>query len=603
MARIDQLIYTWSEVGLSGRTAGFRIRAASQELSNDRNPRYRDLERYLPYTLPPGMHASSVRAVDAPICLALINAEEERILVRKELLDVESVGRPGAYLTHLLAGLPAHFSARDAILLWHSDLWVTTKNPLDPRQLLLDPLPEQKLFSRETPAWQIASIDNFRASLRLALAHFLRSSSLQQLALSGASESIAALIWGVTQSLPLALLAGTTFSTYTDGRDRGEETIAGFFSERFLPPDESSFDVDTAAAKPRPKVEGIVEQYINFAVTKLCRRMQVPLQREDQLASFIEQADKQNVREVAALLRLFETYQQEQEQKRRAAEQQRIRGQEHYKPVMPPIQPVPLVNREVQGDQPVTARPYRRQPTTRQQPAALAPQSSPLQDVRTDGFTSQPPQRPVPVSIRARNATGALVSEFRQELGQIRSRRVLYRVVLLSLCLNVLLLVGLFISLIARAPQPNSPGLVVSTHTPPVSKPAPTVPARRTVTPTPVLTDDVAFAAANSPSAAKNTAFTFSVAVKNSGSSIWNAQHYQLKCIPNPDPGTTTDQDCPVEQQLAVITSSVAPGSVYTFTFQFQSPGPVGSHTIKVQMFRDQTPFGQSKLLSFKITS
>lgn len=598
MARIDQLIYTWSKVGLSGRTAGFRIRAASQGLSDDRSPRYRSLERYLPYNLPSGVRAISIRAADAPICLALIDAEEERILVRREMLDVESVGRPGAYLTHLLAGLPAHFSARDAILLWHSDLWVTTKNPLSPRQLLLDPLPEQRLFSRETPVWQIASMDNFRASLCLALAHFLRSSSPGQLALSGSSETIAALIWGVTQSLPLALLVGMTFSTYTDGRDAGEEIIAGFFSERFLPPGESSFDVDTAASRPHPEVEGMVEQYINFAVTELCRRVQVPQPREDQLASLIEQADKQDIRDIAALLRLFKTYQQKQEQKLRVAEQQRSREQERYKPVMPAIQPVPLVDREVQSDQPATARPYRRQP------AALAPQNLPQRDVPTGGFTSQPPQRPVPISTRAKIATGALASQFRQELEQIRPRHVLYRVVLLSLCLNVLLLGALIISLIARAPQPNSPGLVASTHTPSVPRRTPPVLVRGTVTPIPILTDDVTFSAISSPSAAKNAAFTFSVAVKNSGSSTWNVQqHYQLKCIPNPDPGTTTDQDCPAEQQLALVTASVAPGAVYTFVFQFQSPGPAGPHSIKVQMFRDQTPFGKSELLSFKITA
>src|SRR5581483_10643099 len=182
---------------------------------------------------------------------------------------------------------------------------------------------------------------------------------------------------------------------------------------------------------------------------ELCRRVQVPSQREDQLASLIEQADKQNVRDVAALLQLFEVYQQEQEQKRLAAEQQKIREQERYKPVMPSIQPVPVVEREIQSDQPATARPYRQQPITRQQLAALAAQNSPQQDARTRGFTSEPPQRPEPIGIRARNATGALVSQFQQELEQIRPRRVLYRVVLLSLCLNVLLLAGLFISLIA----------------------------------------------------------------------------------------------------------------------------------------------------------
>src|SRR5581483_6223662 len=283
---------------------------------------------------------------------------------------------------------------------------------------------------------------------------------------------------------------------------------------------------DTAAALPRPKVDGIVEHYINFSVTELCRRVQVPSQREDQLASLIEQADKQNVRDVAALLQLFEVYQQEQEQKRLAAEQQKIREQERYKPVMPSIQPVPVVEREIQSDQPATARPYR------QQPAALAPQNSPQQDVRTRGFTSEPPQRPEPIGIRARDATGALVSQFQQELEQIRPRRVLYRVVLLSLCLNVLLLAGLFISLIARAPQPGS-GLVASTHTPSVPRRTPPVPVRSTVTPTPVLTYDVAFSSANTPSAAKNAAFTFSVVVKNSGSSTWSAQHYQLRCIPD----------------------------------------------------------------------
>src|SRR2546421_12745914 len=81
---LEQLWYTWSAVGLGSLTAGFRIRAASQGLSDVRSPHMLALDRYLRYVLPAGTDPFAITPDMAPICLSLIQTEQgERILVNK----------------------------------------------------------------------------------------------------------------------------------------------------------------------------------------------------------------------------------------------------------------------------------------------------------------------------------------------------------------------------------------------------------------------------------------------------------------------------------------------------------------------------------------
>lgn len=585
MTVIDQLVYTWSDIGLSGQTAGFRIRAASQGLSDDRNMRYRLLEAYLQYNLPPGVRASSIHAADAPISLALIHTSQERILVRKELLEADGAGRPGAYLTHLLAGLPAHFSARDAILLWHDDLWVTTKNPLGSHQLSLDPIPEQRLCSPRNTTWKISSFDTFRTSLRLALAHFLDSSSPPRLYLSGSSESIATLIWGITQSLPLALIRGVTFNTYEDDLSGSNETIVGLFSERFLPRGESAFDVDTATVSSLPEEDEVITHYSNFAADALYRRARDPRQSKDQLATFIERAEQQDIMNATALLQRYQEYQQEQ---RKLREQQRSRVSASA------VQPPPSL---AQSAFPAS---YLSEQATPQNPSELPGGL----DRRDQSYN--PPPRPVAFRLAdAKTAVRATASQLLLEVGQTRSSPVLYRSILLSAVLNALLFVALIISLIALPVNANSArqnAFAQLTQTAPAILADPT--SRPTIPPKPPEDDAVTFlpTLTNTPTAKANASFAFAVEVQNSGSNTWSPQQkYQLKCIPDPAPGK--DQDCPGVKVLATVTVSVPSRQNYIFVFTTKSPGPAGKHTLKIQMFRDQTPFGLPHILSFIITS
>src|SRR5437588_8790898 len=115
---VEQLWYTWSDVGLDTIRAGFRIRAASEGLQEYRSLRVQDLDRYQRYALPPDVNPVVITLNMAPVCLSLIDTGQERILVHKAYAGRDGVGRYGSFFIHLLAGLPKDFSAMDAILLW-----------------------------------------------------------------------------------------------------------------------------------------------------------------------------------------------------------------------------------------------------------------------------------------------------------------------------------------------------------------------------------------------------------------------------------------------------------------------------------------------------
>src|SRR5436305_4110996 len=121
---IDQLWYTWSGTGLGGIRGGFQIRAASDGLRAIRTERMQNLDRYQGrYELPRLAKNLDVPVGIAPICLSFIITEKEKILVHKVYRSEDDVGRTGSFFIHLLANLPADFSATQAILLWKSTFW------------------------------------------------------------------------------------------------------------------------------------------------------------------------------------------------------------------------------------------------------------------------------------------------------------------------------------------------------------------------------------------------------------------------------------------------------------------------------------------------
>ena len=119
--KIEQLWYTWSDVGLETINAGYRIRAVSPGLSDLRSERVGNLSPYLRYALPPGTNPIHITLAMAPVSLTFVNMGTDRVLIRKVYTGRDAVGRYGVFFAHALIGLPPEFTAKDAIELWNAE--------------------------------------------------------------------------------------------------------------------------------------------------------------------------------------------------------------------------------------------------------------------------------------------------------------------------------------------------------------------------------------------------------------------------------------------------------------------------------------------------
>jgi hypothetical protein len=256
---IDQLWYTWSDIGLGGITpfglaptqrGGWQVRAASQKLLDDHGKRFVNLDRYLRYQLPSGTDQYALELEDAPICLCLATVERERILVSKQYSGEDGYSREGVHFAHLLAGLPDFYSASDAILTWRSSFWQKAE-PNDARTTL-DAISLQSLAAEATFLWSQMServksylpfiiqsylaiennsreknnipttSDKRKAPGRFSfLKNFAQSSSdntpqadVRHIYIAAAPDEVAEVIYWLTKSLPKSLLNALTFSTY-----------------------------------------------------------------------------------------------------------------------------------------------------------------------------------------------------------------------------------------------------------------------------------------------------------------------------------------------------------------------------------------------------
>src|SRR6266705_416878 len=247
--KLEQLWYTWSPIGL-GVTTEYRVRAASRDLLDIRNERYKRMDPYLRYTLPQGVDPYGIPLEKAPTCLAFIDVGQERILIRKKYIGRDLVGRPGNFFSHLVAipkptagdasddiySPPASnspspvFTAWDAISLWESDFWAKS-DTLDANTLELQPTThsELKSLSPYANAQPLSMMDSTKVEkyLPIVIQAFLTYGARMRLYMATQPEMVAALIWGLTRSMPQQLLTDLTFSTYETDYQRSPCQIVG----------------------------------------------------------------------------------------------------------------------------------------------------------------------------------------------------------------------------------------------------------------------------------------------------------------------------------------------------------------------------------------
>jgi len=237
---IEQLWYTWSDIGIDSISAGYRIRAASGGLRDLQSALVQRLDVYQRYLLPKDADLFIDTSI-APVCLALINTGNEHILVHKVYTGRDGVGRYGAFSIHLLAKLPTAFSAIDAISTWGaSSFWqhfeVKGRDTLDPV-----PLAELQSIARSgtyLPAMRDErDVEMIRWYLPLILEAYLTKNlhceqsglprTQYKIYIAATDHEVALLISGLIQCLPEQLVKDLTFSTYEHDVTEATTEIVG----------------------------------------------------------------------------------------------------------------------------------------------------------------------------------------------------------------------------------------------------------------------------------------------------------------------------------------------------------------------------------------
>lgn len=296
---VEQICYTWSVNGLGRMNVGYRVRAVSPGLRDLQSARFAHIDSYLRYRQPDGVATS-----EAPVCLSLAYNGYERILVRKVYRGVDLSNRPSVYFSHLLAGLPDDFTARHAIRLWHCpQLWRETDDDFDSRKVDLEALPYSKL--RELVDTSSATFDftPLWEQLVFTIQVFLAQGVPHHFYVFGHSDRIAALLWGLTHSLPLAMLRDLTFSTYEYDIAKYEAVFVGtlmandlpatYYNEGYL-----TVNVDTGRCSPF-KTNEELEKYARYAAECLLRR------NTFELDSLVAEADKREIASTEEFINLY----------------------------------------------------------------------------------------------------------------------------------------------------------------------------------------------------------------------------------------------------------------------------------------------------------
>lgn len=233
---VEQLWYTWSDVGLSTIHAGLRIRAASPGLTEIYSERVKSMERNMRYFLPPGANRFAVTPEMAPVGLAFVRSEwnNEYLLIHKNYLGEDGVGRSGNFFVHVLAlgENSSDFSTEDAIWRWEADIWKTNSESLDRRTTTLNPLSIEEV-DNSTTRFRPENFRQVQDALQFVIEAYLmrkdkdRNIPIYIAAPANQVAKIAAIIAGLTNCLPAQLFSDLTFSTYEPDITKATTEIVG----------------------------------------------------------------------------------------------------------------------------------------------------------------------------------------------------------------------------------------------------------------------------------------------------------------------------------------------------------------------------------------
>ena len=242
---MKQLYYTWCDAGTpyvaaaepfppgfssAGKgqgdgaepKSGFHVRAASAGVEPFC---LRAAAGYAGYALPPGLTAEN--AAKPPVRLALLSTSEAgRILCHcswigktsskaadfGEGMEVED-GRNGNFFAHLLLDVPPTLDVQHAIQTWGSPLWQREDDGggTELPEMLSLPVADKL---NDAALTKYLDHPSHRAALVFVLTALLSSPPRRRIFLAAPTEHIALCIYGVTRSLPAAMLEDFTFSTY-----------------------------------------------------------------------------------------------------------------------------------------------------------------------------------------------------------------------------------------------------------------------------------------------------------------------------------------------------------------------------------------------------
>jgi hypothetical protein len=230
---VEQLWYTWSDVGLSTIHAGFRIRAASPGLTEIYSDRVKSIERNMRYVLPPGTDRSITPDM-APVGFAFIRSEannNEYLLIHKKYIGEDGVGRQGNFFAHALAlGEHRDFSTEDAIWHWEDTIWKTDDRSLAGRSTSLPLLPIDTVY-QTTARFTPTHFSQVQYALQFVIeAYLMRRSRTVPIYIAAPADQttkIATIIVGLTNCLPAQLTHDMTFSTYEPDITKTTAEIVG----------------------------------------------------------------------------------------------------------------------------------------------------------------------------------------------------------------------------------------------------------------------------------------------------------------------------------------------------------------------------------------
>lgn len=568
---IEQLWYTWSNLGLDGDQVGYRIRAASPGLRDLYGARYSALTWYLRYRLPSDV-PETLSPAEAPVSLSFLRTDNGYLLTHKVYVGLDGWRRAGNYFVHLLM-VPETVTANEAIELWASAFWQRQDVSLQEQApdalgfVALQDLSQAATLNRH--AFDFSRVED---ALQESICAFLAANRAQQrLLVYAPPEQVATLIWGLTHSIPVALLADLTFTTYDDAIQKCDATIigtmtAGMFSSTAASPKIDLQQPPRSYGQSAPGLDEDIAEFARFAVTCLQQTAHGD-GRSPELAQLLQEAGKQesNV-SVEAFIKHFKASKKEQERAQALLSDETLQARPARVEIYPPLHPTKLNK-------------------------ALSPASA------------SPTDRAARSSAHVSSQQTRLAGKRQIFPSSVRSLRVGAIVVVLALLLITNLLTS--ISTYTITSGRVQAGAATQAPTRVTQTPRPSTPTS-TVQP-PASSNPVAFLFVSpQQKVAHGTDIELYLVLKNTDTQASWSYHtpddgYYLACA------VPTDSDCAQAIISTLGNQAVPPGGAFLFVITIHAhfanpPTPdKDPHTIILQFEYDHQPLGDQKSLSYKV--